>query len=111
MKVLQFSLLSGGTVTFNLDVCGECVSKVCVAICNDANMGRVLELRDGLPALRVSPAAVAKGACTECLGCELECEARGRGGVHIVLPMPELDEFIRGLSRDGAVPMYPREDK
>jgi len=104
--MLKFSVFSGGTITFDLETCRECASKACIAICNQPNLGGILELRDGAPALKVTPEAALRGACTECLGCELECEIRGLGGVKIDLPMPEFDAFLRGLAERGIKPVY-----
>src|SRR3972149_5022323 len=106
MSILKFSVFSGGTITFDLDTCHECASKACIAICNLPNLGGVLELREGVPAWRGPPEAAAGGACTECRGCELECEIKGLGGVKIDLPMPELDAFLKGLAERGIKPGY-----
>lgn len=67
MRRFEFSAFSSGTVRFDLDTCSRCETKACVAACNAPNLACVLELRDGLPALRVTPEAAARGGCIECL--------------------------------------------
>jgi hypothetical protein len=50
---------------------------------------------DGLPVLAISPEDAARGRCTECLACEVDCGALGAGGGHVSLPVPGLDEYRR----------------
>lgn len=85
--ILEFEVLSGGTVEIDLAKCKDCSSKACVEICSKPGMGQILELKEGLPALNCSPEEAKKGGCTECLGCELECSLHGRGAVTITLPL------------------------
>jgi NAD-dependent dihydropyrimidine dehydrogenase PreA subunit len=101
-NVFSFNVFSGGSVTFDLDVCAGCASKACVAACNAPNLACVLELKDDLPALRTTPEEAAKGACIECLACELACETDGVGGIEFSLPMPELDLLLAGERKGGA---------
>ena len=63
MKTLAFEVFSGGTVTFDLDICARCESKACVAVCNQPNLACVLELKDGLPSLRMTPEEAKSGGC------------------------------------------------
>jgi hypothetical protein len=51
---------------------------------------------DGLPVLAVTPEEAARGRCTECLACEVDCRALGAGGGHVALPVPGLDDYRRG---------------
>lgn len=88
--MLKFETFSGG-VEIDLSKCKGCTSKACVEICNKPGMGRILELKDGLPALKCSPEEVKRGACTECLGCELDCSLHGNNAITIKLPMGGLD--------------------
>ena len=67
MSKLQFSVFSGGTVTIDHEICRSCASKACVPACNQPNLGSVLTLKDGLPALSVTPERAAQGGCIECL--------------------------------------------
>lgn len=88
---LVFEVFSGGTVEIDLLRCGNCESKACVNICGSPNMGDVLSLKDGLPTLKKSLDDVRKGACTECLGCELDCSLYGNNAIKIKLPVKNLD--------------------
>lgn len=91
MTILTFEVLSGGTIAINLEKCRDCSTKICVKMCNSPNMGDVLTLKDGLPALKKSRQDIARGGCTECLGCELECSLKGKDAITITLPILELD--------------------
>ena len=98
MEVLEFEIRSGGTIRIDLQKCRTCETKACVVHCNAQGMGQILELKDGVPALRYRPEDVKQGACTEDLGCELECGLRGKHAIVITLPLPELDEYLRNIS-------------
>ncbi len=91
-NVLEFEVFSGGKVEINLSKCKQCESKACVDVCNSPNMGKVLELKDGIPALQKSLEDIKRGGCTECLGCELDCDLYGEQAIKITLPIKELDE-------------------
>lgn len=88
---LVFEVFSGGTIKFDLEKCEDCKSKACVKFCESPNMGDVLMLSDGLPSLKKNADEVKKGACTECLGCELECILHGNNAITITLPVKNLD--------------------
>jgi len=105
-EVLEFEVFSGGKVSIDLSKCEGCDSKACVQICSLPTMGRVLELKNGKPSLKKDLKEIKKGGCTECLGCELECELKGRKAVQIILPTPELDEYIREIKTRGMKPVY-----
>jgi hypothetical protein len=94
MKTYAFQISSGGEICFDLSGCEECSSKACVKACNQLNMGNILKIENGLPRLKVSEEDVKRGACTECLSCELECRLEGSGGIRIILPQPELDIYV-----------------
>ena len=98
MRVLEFDVRSGGTIRIDLEKCESCETKACVKMCNTPGMGQILELKDGVPALKYSLEEVKRGACTEDLGCELECELHGNRALVITLSLPELDEYLRSLS-------------
>jgi hypothetical protein len=49
---------------------------------------------DGLPVLNITPEEAAKGRCSECLACEVECFFHGAGGGKIELPIPGLEEHL-----------------
>jgi NAD-dependent dihydropyrimidine dehydrogenase PreA subunit len=108
MNRFQFPVFSGGTVSFDLDTCARCETKACVTACNAPNLACVLELRDGLPALKVTPEQAARGGCIECLACELACATDGIGGIDFTLPMPELDRHLREMEASGGVPGFKR---
>jgi succinyl-CoA synthetase beta subunit len=85
-----------GEITYDHAVCAGCESKACVAAC----VPQILKLGEGgLPVLKVTLEEAARGRCTECLACEVDCRAHGAGGGHIRLPVPGLDEYraSRGL--------------
>ncbi len=94
MKVYKFQIMSG-EVCFDLSHCEECSSKVCVKACSRLNMGNILTIKNGLPQLKVSEENAKRGACTECLSCELDCRLYGKGGVHVTLPQPELERYLK----------------
>ena len=82
-------------VTIDDSVCPGCASKACVTACGRFGRG-VLKLKDGRPAILISPAELARGG-TECLACEYECWFRGLSAIKIEIPMPELEDFKRSL--------------
>jgi hypothetical protein len=69
-------------------------------------MGQILELKDGVPALKPTLEEVKRGACTEDLACELDCELYGKKAIVITLPLPKLDEYLEDLTE---TPTYLRE--
>ena len=86
-----------GEITYDHAVCARCASKACVAAC----VPQILKLsEDGVPVLKVTLEEAARGRCTECLACEVDCRAHGAGGGHVVLPVPGLDEYraVRGMA-------------
>jgi succinyl-CoA synthetase beta subunit len=81
-----------GEITYDHAVCARCESKVCVSAC----VPQILKLSDGgLPVLNVTLAEARRGRCTECLACEVDCEAQGAGGGHVRLPVAGLAEYRR----------------
>lgn len=103
---LVFEVYSGGTVRFDLDICATCPTKACVSACGVANLACVITLRDDLPALRVTPAEARRGACIECLACEMACDKDGVGGIDFSLPMPELDALLEAMAARGETPGF-----
>jgi succinyl-CoA synthetase beta subunit len=87
----SFRTITGGTVSYDYARCDECDSKVCVAEC----VPGILSLEDGRPVLNIAAEEAARGRCTECLACEVECRARGNAGGRITLPIPGLEEYVR----------------
>lgn len=106
MSMLEFEVRSGGTIRIDLDKCRACETKACVKICNSTGMGQILELKDGVPALKPALEEVKRGACTEDLACELDCELYGKKAIVITLPLPKLDEYLEDLTE---TPTYLRE--
>ncbi len=79
-----------GEITYDHAVCAHCESKACVSAC----VPQILTLTgDGLPVLKVTLEEAARGRCTECLACEVDCRALGAGGGHVRLPVAGLDEY------------------
>lgn len=103
-----FSVFSGGKVAFDLDTCASCSTKACVKACKAPNLACVLELKDDVPALRVSAEEAARGGCIECLACELACDLDGEGGITFSLPMPELDALLVEMAAQGVTPGFKR---
>lgn len=83
----NFGTVTGGTVSFNYSLCKTCSSKVCISECQ----GGILEEVDSVPVLNITKTEVVSGRCTECLACEVECQAMGNGGGHIILPIADLE--------------------
>ncbi|MGD1146589.1 MAG: ATP-grasp domain-containing protein [Thermoanaerobaculaceae bacterium] len=82
-----------GEITYDHAVCERCESKACVAAC----VPQILKLSEkGVPVLKVTLEDAARGRCTECLACEVDCRALGAGGGHVRLPVPGLDEYRAG---------------
>lgn len=106
MRALEFEVRSGGTIRIDLEKCKSCETKACVKMCNATGMGQILELKDGVPALKHSLEEVKRGACTEDLGCELDCELYGNKAIVINLPVPKLDDYLENSSEQ---PTYLRE--
>jgi NAD-dependent dihydropyrimidine dehydrogenase PreA subunit len=106
MSVLEFEVRSGGTIRIDLEKCKSCETKACVKICNTPGMGQILELKDSVPALKPTLDEVKRGACTEDLACELDCQLYGNKAIVVTLPLLQLDEYLAGLSER---PTYMRE--
>ncbi len=92
VRPYTFTTLTG-VVTLDHEVCARCESKVCVSAC----VPQILALDEyGLPVLAISREEAARGRCTECLACEVDCRALGAGGGSVELPVPGLAEYRRG---------------
>lgn len=87
-KPYEFKTLTG-RVLFDHALCAECKNPVCVSACGP----QILKLESGKPVLAISEAEAAKGKCTECLACELECYFHGNKGAYVELPVPGLEEY------------------
>ena len=97
---LRFEVFSGGSVSIDHDLCARCATKACVPACNAPSLGSVLALGpDGLPGLTVAPEQAKRGACIECLACDLACRSQGEGGLCFDLPMPALDAILAERGR------------
>jgi hypothetical protein len=86
-KSLEFELFSGGKILIDLKRCKGCSSKACIKNCRSSKTRPVLVIKDGLPALSFDYEQLKNGACTECLGCELDCWLYGNKAVSIELPL------------------------
>jgi len=87
----SFETVTGGAVSYDYARCDGCESKVCVQDC----VPRILKLKDGRPVLNITREEAARGRCSECLACEVECRARGNAGGRITLPIPGLEEYLK----------------
>jgi len=83
----SFDTVTGGTVSFDYSLCSTCTSKVCITECQ----GGILKEADGVPVLNITKTEAASGRCTECLACEVECQAIGNSGGKIFLPIEGLE--------------------
>ncbi len=86
----SFPTVTAGEVSFDYARCDACESKACVADC----VPQILKLDGGRPVLNITSEEAARGRCSECLACEVECRARGGGGGRVALPIPGLDDYI-----------------
>ncbi|MGE5848756.1 MAG: hypothetical protein ACM362_01350, partial [Candidatus Methylomirabilota bacterium] len=76
---LAFEVLSGGTITIDTTACPTCESKACATVCAEQSPGPVLVIGGhARSCLKPKLAEVKRGVCTECLGCLLDCEVRGK---------------------------------
>jgi succinyl-CoA synthetase beta subunit len=81
-----------GEITYDHALCAHCESKACISAC----VPQILKLsEDGLPVLKVTLEEAARGRCTECLACEVDCHALGGGGGRVHLPIAGLPEYRR----------------
>ncbi len=86
-----------GRVEWESSKCLKCKDKPCISACTYG----VLKIdQSGVPALAIDEKDAAKGKCTECVACELECQFSGNKGLRIVLPIEGLEEYRKkkGLS-------------
>jgi succinyl-CoA synthetase beta subunit len=83
----QFATITGGTITYDHAVCRDCESKACVKSC----VPQILSIVDDVPVLNISREDAKKGACIECLACEVECYFLGNKGGFIKLPIAGLE--------------------
>jgi hypothetical protein len=93
---LEFEIMTGW-IAIDLSKCKKCVSKPCIAACSSKifkENGPVIELSRPKEEIK-------KGGCTESLACELECQLRGGGGLTVVLPMPEFDQYIETIKKEA----------
>jgi hypothetical protein len=105
--ILAFDVLSGGTLTIDTTACPTCESKACARVCAEQSPGPVLVIgEDGCPRLKPTLTEVRRGVCTECLGCLLDCETRGRNVVRFRVPLPGLEAFVATEAAAGRAPVY-----
>ncbi len=78
-----------GAVHFDHALCRECSDPVCISACGP----QILKLEDGKPVLAISEEDAAKGKCTECLACELECYFQRQKACFVELPIAGLEEY------------------
>ncbi|MFC2031499.1 ATP-grasp domain-containing protein [Chloroflexota bacterium] len=91
-QLYRFETVTGGTITYDYEVCKRCDSKVCVQEC----ARQILSLNDeGLPELNITREEAQKGRCVECLACEVDCLFLGAGGGRIDLPIPRFEEYAK----------------
>ena len=81
-----------GRVLFDHSLCLNCQTKVCIEVCTP----EILKLEKEKPILAIAENEAAKGKCTECLACEVECYFHGSKGCYVELPIAGLGEYRRG---------------
>jgi len=87
LEPYRFDTVTGGKVILDHAACQDCSSKICIQTC----VPSILHLENGLPVLNITRDQAKKGACTECLACEVECFFEGNRGGQVILPIPGLD--------------------
>jgi len=80
-----------GLVTIDHNKCASCKNYACIKADSLFGTG-LLRVRDGKPILTTT-SDEAKRLCSECLACEIYCEAYGNAGLRIKLDMLGLDEY------------------
>ena len=78
-----------GRVIFDHLQCLNCETKVCIEVCTP----EILKLEKDKPVLAITEDEAAKGKCTECLACELECYFHGNKGCYVELPIEGLSNY------------------
>ena len=99
---LQAETPGKGVISIDLEKCEGCESKACAGSCPS----KLFEIVEGFP--KISDHV--KKACTDCLACELSCQAEGNGGLRIVYPMPDFDEYLKELEREGILVAWRRKE-
>ena len=84
----SFETVTGGKVILDHAACRECESKICIETC----VPSILELEGQVPVLKISEQEAKKGACTECLACQVECFFEGNRGGQVILPIKGLND-------------------
>jgi succinyl-CoA synthetase beta subunit len=92
VKPYTFETITGGVVTFDHSICSGCETKVCIDTC----VPGILKVEETVPILAISKEEAAKGKCSECLACEIECWFDGSRGGQIELPIPGLADYKAG---------------
>ena len=88
-KLYSFDTITG-KIEIDHSLCTKCESKICIDVC----IPKILKSDDGKCVLAIDEEDAKKGKCIECLACELECLARGKNAVNVILPIPGLEEYI-----------------
>lgn len=81
-----------GTIFIDHTRCADCAEKPCAEACGP----RILSIEGGKAVLAISVDDARKGKCTECLACEQACDFQGNGAIYIELPIPGLNEAVKG---------------
>lgn len=89
-RVYKFSFRTG-EVSIDHSKCAGCKNYACIKADSLFGTG-LLRIEAGKPVLTTS-SEDAKRLCSECLACELYCQAYGNAGLHIKLDMLGLDEY------------------
>ena len=84
-----------GSIHVETAKCADCETKACVESC----IPKILELKDGVPVLKIEENEAKKGKCIECLACELACMSKGKGALKTVLPIEGLKELREKLMK------------
>ena len=71
-SVVQTETFGRGIITIDIEKCKHCTSKACAKNCPT----KLIEIRNGIPAFSVPANEIKRGACADCLACELQLRRR-----------------------------------
>ncbi|HXZ91142.1 MAG TPA: hypothetical protein VEG61_08765 [Candidatus Dormibacteraeota bacterium] len=89
-KLYTFSFRTG-EVTIDHNKCARCENYACIKADSLFGTG-LLRIQGNKPVLATN-SDEAKRICSECLACEIYCQAYGNGGLRIKLDMFGLDQY------------------
>jgi len=85
-----------GRISIDHQKCKECRTKGCIENCH----AEILKLERNEPVLAIPREDAKKGACTECLACEIFCMFHEQKAIFIDLPIQGLREYRKEVLGD-----------